>query len=60
MNLLSWNCHGLGMPFAVRNLKEVILKNKQIVVFLMDTRQEAKKLEVVRNVVFNFLGMWIL
>ena len=38
MNLLSWNCRGLGNPRSVNALKEVIRIEKPKIVFLMETK----------------------
>ena len=41
MKILSWNCHGLGNPRAVRALKKLIRRQDPTLVFLMETRRKA-------------------
>ena len=38
MNLLSWNCRGLGNLWTVNALKEVVKKEDPKIVFLMETK----------------------
>jgi hypothetical protein len=48
MNLLSWNCRGLGNPRAVRNLNRLVKAKKPMMVFLMETKLCHNKLELIR------------
>ena len=38
MRLLSWNCQGLGNPWTVRNLYDIVRDEAPTVCFLMETR----------------------
>jgi hypothetical protein len=38
MNLLSWNCRGLGNPQAVRDLCQLTKEKKLTILFLMETK----------------------
>ena len=49
MNLLSWNCCGLGNPQSVNALKEVIRIEKTKIVFLMETNLDRDWMEKVRD-----------
>ena len=40
MNLLSWNCRGLGNLRTVRALQKVINKEDPAIVFLMETKSD--------------------
>jgi exonuclease III len=48
MNLLSWNCRGLGNPQAVRDLCQVTKEKKPTILFLMETKCHRNKMESVR------------
>jgi exonuclease III len=48
MNLLSWNCRGLGNPQAVRDLCQVTKEKKLAILFLMETKCHRNKMESVR------------
>jgi exonuclease III len=48
MNLLSWNCQGLGNPQAVRDLCQVTKEKKPAILFLMETKCHRNKMESVR------------
>ncbi|KAK1368150.1 Endonuclease/exonuclease/phosphatase family protein [Heracleum sosnowskyi] len=37
MSILSWNCHGLGTPWAFQFLREIILQKRPDYVFLCET-----------------------
>ncbi|KAK4259634.1 hypothetical protein QN277_005946 [Acacia crassicarpa] len=49
MNLLAWNCQGLGAALTVRNLKEECFRKKPHLVFLMETKQKASYVRKVRR-----------
>jgi hypothetical protein len=48
MNLLSWNCRGLGNPQAVRDLCQLTKEKKPTILFLMETKCHRNKMEFVR------------
>uniref|UniRef100_A0A2N9IBI9 Reverse transcriptase domain-containing protein n=1 Tax=Fagus sylvatica TaxID=28930 RepID=A0A2N9IBI9_FAGSY len=48
MILLSWNCQGLGNPEAVRALHHMVKKKGPEVLFLMETKLDAGRMEVIR------------
>ena len=47
MNLLSWNCRGLGNPQAVRELCQLTREKKPTILFLMETKCHRNKMEFV-------------
>jgi len=51
MNLLSWNCHGLGNPRTARALKRLISSQDPNIVFLMETRKKDFEMNRLRNMV---------
>ncbi|XP_074347003.1 uncharacterized protein LOC141685822 [Apium graveolens] len=53
MNVLSWNCRGLGSPRTVRVLSDLIKSRKPDVLFLSETISTADKIEHLR-VKFGF------
>ncbi|XP_019185992.1 PREDICTED: uncharacterized protein LOC109180738 [Ipomoea nil] len=48
MNILSWNCRGLGGTRTVRELLGVSSKERPFFVFLTETKAKADKIEEVR------------
>ena len=48
MIILSWNCQGLGNPRAVRDLCRLVKEKKLHLVFLMETKLQAYRLEKIR------------
>lgn len=42
MVVLLWNCQGLGENLAMKNLKEIMNKNKPPFIFLMETKKKNK------------------
>jgi NADPH-dependent 2,4-dienoyl-CoA reductase/sulfur reductase-like enzyme len=48
MNLLSWNCCGLGNPRVVRDLCQVIKEKKPNIMFLMETKCRKVIMEMIR------------
>ncbi|XP_058761438.1 uncharacterized protein LOC131634832 [Vicia villosa] len=48
MNVISWNCRGLGSSSAVSNLKYVIRRYKPDVLFLFETISYVNKIEELR------------
>uniref|UniRef100_A0A2N9G3M9 CCHC-type domain-containing protein n=1 Tax=Fagus sylvatica TaxID=28930 RepID=A0A2N9G3M9_FAGSY len=56
MSILSWNCQGLGNPWTVRHLHELVKENNPSILFLMETRMKAVEMEKVRQRLrFNFV-----
>ncbi|KAK4285072.1 hypothetical protein QN277_001816 [Acacia crassicarpa] len=49
MNLLAWNCQGLGVALTARNLKEECFRKKPHLVFLMETKQKARYVRKLRR-----------
>ena len=49
VNLISWNCHGLGTPCAVGALRKLLLSEALNVVFLMETRKLDSELQAQRG-----------
>jgi exonuclease III len=58
MNLLSWNCRGLGNPQAVRDLCQLTKEKKPTILFLMETKCHRNKMEFVR-VKLGFACMFV-
>ena len=38
MKILSWNCQGLGNPWTVRSLRDIVWVQAPTICFLMETR----------------------
>ncbi|KAK4282358.1 hypothetical protein QN277_013745 [Acacia crassicarpa] len=49
MNLLAWNCQGLGVALTARNLKQECFQKKPHLVFLMETKQKAGYVRKIRR-----------
>jgi exonuclease III len=49
MSLISWNCQGLGNPWTVRNLYELVKENNPDVLFLIETRMKAVQIDKIRR-----------
>lgn len=47
MNVVSWNCRGLGNSHAVRVLRDVIKSHKPDILFLMETLSNKEKINVM-------------
>jgi hypothetical protein len=58
MSLLSWNCRGLGNPRTVRDLCQLVEEKKPRFLFLMETRIQQNRMQVVRNKL-GFAGMLV-
>uniref|UniRef100_A0A803NLR5 RNase H type-1 domain-containing protein n=1 Tax=Cannabis sativa TaxID=3483 RepID=A0A803NLR5_CANSA len=56
MSLLSWNCHGLGNPWTLQFLKDIVIQKKPNFVFLCETLCRRDQVEKVR-VSLGFDGM---
>ena len=48
MNIMSWNCRGLGNPWTVQALKRVIKKEDPSLVFLMETKLIVEEMKNVQ------------
>ena len=49
MNLLNWNCKGLGAFRAVREVTNLVNKFNPQVVFLMETKRKTNEMEWLRS-----------
>jgi exonuclease III len=49
MNLISWNCRGLGHPRAIRDLCQKVKEKRPTILFLMETKCGKNKMEVIRS-----------
>ena len=56
MSIISWNCHGLGTPWAFQFLKEIVLQKKPNYVFLCETICKKETVEKAR-ISLGFEGM---
>ncbi|KAL0408124.1 UNVERIFIED_CONTAM: hypothetical protein Sradi_1746800 [Sesamum radiatum] len=56
MNLLVWNCQGLGSHWTVRVLGELIRLHNPVLVFLSDTKCKRCKCENLKEK-FNLFGI---
>lgn len=48
MRIISWNCKGLGNPFAVRSLHHLVKSQGPRVLFLMETKLNVSSMERFR------------
>jgi exonuclease III len=58
MNLLSWNCQGLGNPWTVQDLCLMVKEKKPDILFLMETKCRKERMEGIR-VKLNFQGLFV-
>ncbi|XP_057251804.1 uncharacterized protein LOC125498516 [Beta vulgaris subsp. vulgaris] len=49
MKLLSWNCNGLGNPLSVKALQDWCWRDRSEMVFVMETKMDSQRLELIRN-----------
>lgn len=49
MKILTWNCQGLGNSWTVQALHQMVKNEKPIVVFLSETRSDARTIDSVRR-----------
>ena len=49
MNLLSWNCRGLGGLRAVHEVTKMVTKYKPQVIFLIETKKKSHEMEWLRS-----------
>ncbi|KAK4279407.1 hypothetical protein QN277_011193 [Acacia crassicarpa] len=48
MKLLSWNCQGLGRALTVKNLKNMVKKDRPSLIFLMETKINLERIKRLR------------
>ena len=48
MSIISWNCQGLGNPKAVQNLHTLVKEKDPVLLFLMETRLDVKRIEKIQ------------
>ncbi|KAL0313219.1 UNVERIFIED_CONTAM: putative mitochondrial protein [Sesamum radiatum] len=58
MNLLIWNCQGLGSPWTVRSLGELVIKRNPSLVFISETKRSARRCQFLRDK-WNYFGMGV-
>ncbi|KAK1379299.1 Endonuclease/exonuclease/phosphatase family protein [Heracleum sosnowskyi] len=56
MSIISWNCQGMGPPWKLQFLQDVIRQQRPAFVFLCETLSNKKKMEWVRTRI-GFQGM---
>lgn len=56
MSTLSWNCQGIGSPWKVRFLQDVIRQERPSVIFLCETLSSKVHMKRIR-LKLNFQGM---
>nr|GMD95524.1 uncharacterized protein LOC109184723 [Ipomoea batatas] len=49
MSLISLNCRGLGNPATVQVLVDFVHKKRPLLLFLMETRANSNKMEIIKN-----------
>ena len=57
MNLLAWNCRGLGNRRTEKELGEIIQAQAPMIVFLSETWSRKARLERIKNM-FDFDGLF--
>jgi len=58
MNMISWNCRGLGNPWTVRDLLQMVKEKNLSFVFLIETLCKKKQMEWIR-VKLGFAGCFV-
>jgi ribonuclease HI len=58
MNIISWNCRGLGNPRSVQDFRRLVKEKRPNLVFLMETKLRKYKLENIR-VKVGFTNMFV-
>jgi exonuclease III len=58
MNLLSWNCRRVGSPRRVRDLYQLVKENHPNILFLLETKCQKNKLELLR-VKMGYGGLFV-
>ncbi|KAK4391663.1 putative mitochondrial protein [Sesamum angolense] len=49
MSLLVWNCQGLGNPWTVKGLRDLIQENNPHLVFLAETKCSSRQIETLKR-----------
>ncbi|KAB1671571.1 hypothetical protein, partial [Gossypium barbadense] len=49
MRIICWNCHGVGNPAIVRDLKQLLVANDPDIIFLCETKSNANKFDSIRR-----------
>lgn len=57
MSTLSWNCRGLGNPYTVQVLLDLVQMKKPMLVFLMETMIDTHKIKSIRAKM-NYEGLF--
>ncbi|KAL0414029.1 UNVERIFIED_CONTAM: hypothetical protein Sradi_1604600 [Sesamum radiatum] len=58
MKILSWNCQGLGSPWTVRNLVELVKLHNPGLVFLSETKSKGRRHDRVKERL-NYYGVGV-
>lgn len=58
MNVLSWNCHGIGTSWTSQFLKELVSPKKPNIIFLCETLCKKEQVEKVTKML-DFDGMMV-
>lgn len=56
IQLLSWNCQGLGRALTVQNLGELVRSHVPSVIFLCETKQQSYRVNKLRRSLGYFKG----
>ena len=48
MNILSWNCRGLGSPRTVHELSRLVRKYKPQILFISETKRNKLEMEGIK------------
>ncbi|KAK1388963.1 Endo/exonuclease/phosphatase domain-containing protein [Heracleum sosnowskyi] len=59
MSIISWNCQGMGPPWKLQFLKDVIRQQRPAFVFLCEMLSNKEKMEWVRTQI-GFQGMLVM
>ena len=49
MNILAWNCRGLGTSPAIHTLTDEVKKKNPVLVFLVETKANVDKMKGFQN-----------
>ncbi|KAL0411165.1 UNVERIFIED_CONTAM: hypothetical protein Slati_3706200 [Sesamum latifolium] len=58
MKLIAWNCQGLGSPWTVRSLAELVRFHNPALVFLSETKCKKRKCDILKER-FNMFGVHV-
>lgn len=50
MNILSWNCRGLGLPTTIKELKGLIRKLNPCILFVCETKMLVCRVNSLKHV----------